>query len=147
MRWLTFVDAMFSFFAISAYYREMIWARSIESHREVSTIRLINFLIVSFTIVVVVVIERIWYESLRSVSDSEINRMRIEMRSSEREILEFSRFSLIRSEFDSLSSHDDRDENESNVALNVSSDHDIAKIIVHEVKKNVMLLTIRENLE
>jgi hypothetical protein len=69
------------------------------------------------------------------------------MRSSEREILEFSRFSLIRSEFDSLSRHDDRDESESSVALNVSSDHDIAKIIVHEVKKNVMLLTIRENLE
>jgi hypothetical protein len=69
------------------------------------------------------------------------------MRSSEREILEFSKFSLIRSEFDSLSRHDDRDENESNVVLNVSSDHDIAKIIVHEVKKNVMLLTIRENLE
>jgi hypothetical protein len=69
------------------------------------------------------------------------------MRSSEREILEFSKFSFIRSEFDSLSRHDDRDENESNVVLSVSSDHDIAKIIVHEVKKNVMLLTIRENLE
>jgi hypothetical protein len=69
------------------------------------------------------------------------------MRSSEREILEFSRFSLIRFEFDSFSRHDDRDESESNVALNVSSDHDIAKIIVHEMKKNVMLLTIRENLE
>jgi hypothetical protein len=69
------------------------------------------------------------------------------MRSSEREILEFSRFSLIQSEFDSLNRHDDRDESESNVALSISSDHDIAKIIVHEVKKNVMLLTIRENLE
>jgi hypothetical protein len=69
------------------------------------------------------------------------------MRNSEREILEFSRFSLIRSEFDSLSRHDNRDESESNVALSVSSDHDIAKIIVHEVKKNIMLLTIRENLE
>jgi hypothetical protein len=69
------------------------------------------------------------------------------MRNSEREILEFSRFSLIRSEFDSLSRHDDRDESEFSVALSVSSDHDIAKIIVHEVKKNVMLLTIRENLE
>jgi hypothetical protein len=69
------------------------------------------------------------------------------MRNSEREILEFSRFSLIRSEFDFLSRHDDRDESEFNVVLSVSSDHDIAKIIVHEVKKNVMLLTIRENLE
>jgi hypothetical protein len=69
------------------------------------------------------------------------------MRSSEREILKFSRFSLIRSEFDSFSRHNDRDESESNVALNFSSDHDIAKIIVHEVKKNVMFLTIRENLE
>jgi hypothetical protein len=69
------------------------------------------------------------------------------MKSSEREILEFSRFSLIRSKFDSLSRHDDRDESESNVVLSFSSDHDIAKIIVHEVKKNVMLLTIRENLE
>jgi hypothetical protein len=69
------------------------------------------------------------------------------MRSSEYKILEFSRFSLIRFEFDFLSRHDDRDESESNVILNVSSDHDIAKIIVHEVKKNVMLLTIRENLE
>jgi hypothetical protein len=69
------------------------------------------------------------------------------MRSSEREILEFSRFSLIRSEFDSLSRHNDRDKSESSVALSVSSDHDIAKIIVHEVKKSVMLLTIRENLE
>jgi hypothetical protein len=69
------------------------------------------------------------------------------MRNSKREILEFSRFSLIRSEFDSLSRHDDRDESESNIALSVNSDHDIAKIIVHEVKKNIMLLTIRENLE
>jgi hypothetical protein len=69
------------------------------------------------------------------------------MRSSEREILEFSRFSLIRSEFDSLSRHNDRDESESSVVLSVSSDHDIAKIIVHEVKKSVMLLTIRKNLE
>jgi hypothetical protein len=69
------------------------------------------------------------------------------MRNPEREILKFSRFSLIRSEFDSLSRHDDRDESESSVALSVSSDHNIAKIIVHEVKKNVMLLTIRENLE
>jgi hypothetical protein len=69
------------------------------------------------------------------------------MKSSEREILEFSRFSLIRSEFDSFSHHDDRDESEFSVVLNVNSDHDIAKIIVHEVKKNVMLLTIRENLE
>jgi hypothetical protein len=69
------------------------------------------------------------------------------MKSLEREILEFSRFSFIRSEFDSLSRHDDRDESESNVALNVSSDHDIAKIIVHEVKKNVILLMICENLE
>jgi hypothetical protein len=84
---------------------------------------------------------------LRSVSDLEINRIRIEMKSSEREILEFSRFSLIRSEFDFLSRHNDRDESESSVILNVSSDHDIAKIIVHEVKKNVILLTIRENLE
>jgi hypothetical protein len=84
---------------------------------------------------------------LRSVNDSEINRIKIEMRSSEREILEFSRFSLIRFEFDSLSRHNDRDENEFNVVLNVSFNHDIAKIIVHEVKKNVMLLTIRENLE
>jgi hypothetical protein len=69
------------------------------------------------------------------------------MRSSEREILEFSRFLFIRFKFDSLSRHNDRDESESNFALSVSSDHDIAKIIVHEVKKNVMLLTIRENLE
>jgi hypothetical protein len=69
------------------------------------------------------------------------------MRSSEREILEFSRFSLIRFELDSLNRHDDRDESESNVVLSVSSDYDIAKIIVHEEKKNVMLLTIRENLE
>jgi hypothetical protein len=69
------------------------------------------------------------------------------MKSSEREILEFSRFSLIRFEFDSLSRHDDRDESESSVVLNFNSDHDIAKIIVHKVKKNVMLLTIRENLE
>jgi hypothetical protein len=65
------------------------------------------------------------------------------MRNFEHEILEFSRFSLIRSEFDSLSRHDNHDESESNVALNVNSDHDIAKIIMHEVKKNVMLLTIR----
>jgi hypothetical protein len=69
------------------------------------------------------------------------------MRNSKREILEFSRFSFIRSEFDSLSRYNDRDESESNVVLSVSSDHDIAKIIVHEVKKNVMFLTIRENLE
>jgi hypothetical protein len=138
---------MFFFLAILAYNRETIWARSIKSRREVSTIRLISFLIVSFTLVIVVVVERIWYESLRSVSDSEINRVRIEMKSFEREILEFSRFSLIRFEFDSFSRHDDRDENESSVVLSVSSDHDIAKIIVHEVKKNVILLTIRENLE
>jgi hypothetical protein len=147
-RWSTFVDAMFSFLAVLAYNRRAIWARSNKSRREVSTIRLINFLIVSFTlVVVVVVVERIWYESLRSVSDSEINRVRIEMRSFEREILEFSRFSLIRSEFDFLSRYNDRDESESSVALSVSSDHDIAKVIVHEVKKNVMLLTICENLE
>jgi hypothetical protein len=82
---------------------------------------------------------------LRSISDSEINRIR--MRSFEREILEFSRFSLIRSELDSFSRHNDRDESESHVALSVSSDHDIAKIIVHKMKKNVMLLTIRENLK
>jgi hypothetical protein len=69
------------------------------------------------------------------------------MRSSEREIFEFSRFSFIRFEFDSLSRHVNRDESESNVALSVDSDHDIAKIIMHEIKKNVMLLTIRENLE
>jgi hypothetical protein len=69
------------------------------------------------------------------------------MRSLEREILEFSRFSFIRFKFDSLSRHDDRDESEFSVALNVSFDHDIAKIIVHEMKKNVMLVTIRENLE
>jgi hypothetical protein len=69
------------------------------------------------------------------------------MKSFKREILEFSRFSLIRFDFDSLSRHDDRDKNESNVVLNVSFNYDIAKIIVHEVKKNVMLLTIRENLE
>jgi hypothetical protein len=69
------------------------------------------------------------------------------MRNSEREILEFSRFSLIRSEFDFLSRHNDRDESEFSVVLSVNSDHDIAKIIVHEVKKNVMLLMIRENLK
>jgi hypothetical protein len=138
---------MFSFLAISTYNRETIWARLIESRREVSTIRLISFLIISFSLVIVVVIERIWYESLRSVSDFKINKIKIEMRNSEREILEFSRFSFIRSEFDSLSRHDDRDESESNIALSVNSDHDIAKIIVHEMKKNVMLLTIRENLE
>jgi hypothetical protein len=84
---------------------------------------------------------------LRSISDSKINKIRIEMRSFEREILEFSRFSFIRSEFNFLSRHDDRDESESNVVLSVSSDHDIAKIIVHEVKKSVMLLTICKNLE
>jgi hypothetical protein len=139
---------MFSFLAILAYNQETIWARSNESRREVSTIKLINFLIVSFTLVVVVVIvERIWYESLRSVSDSEINRIRIEMKNSKREILEFSRFSFIRFEFDSLSRYNNRDESESSVALSVNSDHDIAKIIVHEVKKNIMLLTICENLE
>jgi hypothetical protein len=138
---------MFFFLAVSAYNRKTIWARSIESRREVSTIKLINFLIVSFTLVVVVIIERIWYENLRSVSDSEINRIRIEMRSSEHEILEFSRFSFIRFKFDSLSRHNDRDESESSVVLSVSFDHDIAKIIVHEVKKSVMLLTIRENLK
>jgi hypothetical protein len=69
------------------------------------------------------------------------------MKNFEREILEFSRFSFIRSEFDFLSRYDDRDESESNVVLNVSFDHDIAKIIMHEVKKSVMLLTIREDLE
>jgi hypothetical protein len=69
------------------------------------------------------------------------------MRSSEREIFEFSRFSFIQSEFDFFNRHNDRDESEFNVTLNVSSDHDIAKIIVHEVKKNVILLTIRKNLE
>jgi succinate dehydrogenase flavin-adding protein (antitoxin of CptAB toxin-antitoxin module) len=69
------------------------------------------------------------------------------MKSSEREILEFSRFSFIRFEFDSLSRYNDRDKNEFNVILNVSSDHDIAKIIVHKIKKSVMLLTICENLE
>jgi hypothetical protein len=68
---------------------------------------------------------------LRSISDSEINKVRIEMKSLEREILEFSRFLLIRFEFDFLNRHDDRDESESNVVLNVNSDHDIAKIIVH----------------
>jgi hypothetical protein len=84
---------------------------------------------------------------LRNVSDLEINRIRIEMKNFEREILEFSRFSLIRFKFDFFSRHNDRDESESNVVLSVSSDHDIAKIIVHEMKKNVVLLTIRENLE
>jgi hypothetical protein len=69
------------------------------------------------------------------------------MKSSEHEILEFSRFSFIRFKFDSFSRHNDRDENEFNVALNISSDHDIAKIIVHRVKKNVMFLIIREDLE
>jgi hypothetical protein len=146
-RWSTFVDAIFFFLAVSAYNREAIWARWIKSHREVSTIKLINFLIVSFTLVVVVVVERIQYENLWSVSDFKINRIRIEMRSSEREIFKFSRFSFIRSEFDFFSRHDNRDENEFNVVLNVSSNHDIAKIIVHEMKKNVMFLTIRENLE
>jgi hypothetical protein len=100
---------MFFFLAVSAYNRETIWTRSIESRREVSTIKLINFLIVSFTLVIIVVVERIWYKSLRSVSNSEINRIRIEIKNFEREILEFSRFSLIRFEFDSLSRHDDRD--------------------------------------
>jgi hypothetical protein len=139
---------MFSFLAVPAYNRRAIWARSVGSRREVSAIRLISFLIVSFTlVVVVVVVERIWYESLRSVSDSEIDRVRIEMRSSGREILESSGFSFIRSGFDSLSRHDDRDESGSSVALGVSSDHDIAKVIVHEVKKSVMLLAIREDLE
>jgi hypothetical protein len=73
--------------------------------------------------------------------------MKIEIKSFEHEILEFSRFSLIRSELNSLSRHDDRDESEFSVVLSVNSDHDIAKIIVHEMKKNVMLLAIRENLE
>jgi hypothetical protein len=68
------------------------------------------------------------------------------MRSSGREVLGFSRFSLIRSEFDSFSRHDDRDESGSSVALSVSPDHGIAKVIVHEVKEGVMLLTIREDL-
>jgi hypothetical protein len=84
---------------------------------------------------------------LRSVSDSEINRVRIEMRNSEREILEFSSFSLIRFEFDFFSRHNNRDENEFNVVLNVNSDHDIAKIIMHKMKKSVMFLMIRKNLE
>jgi hypothetical protein len=69
------------------------------------------------------------------------------MKSSEREILEFSRFLFIRFKFDFLSRYDNRDESEFNVVLNVNSDHEIAKIIVHEMKKNVILLTIRENLE
>jgi hypothetical protein len=67
------------------------------------------------------------------------------MRNLEREILEFSRFSLIRFKFNFLSRHDNHDESKSNVVLSVNSNHDIAKIIVHEMKKNVILLTIREN--
>jgi hypothetical protein len=68
------------------------------------------------------------------------------MKSFEHDILEFSRFSLIRFEFDSLNRYNDRDESEFNIVLSVTFNHDIAKIIVHEMKKNFMLLMIRENL-